>query len=181
MEDTNYSVKCLRKQRHDFMNDIQIIYGYLQTQNSDKAKEYIKSISKKNEIISSIYSLGDNFLGLCLEKNLKKLWSKEVEVSLDIEINELKESIFKEYFDKKCDLANNIFNELENNKCKFVYIYLYEDELGKNMFISNNEDMVDELNWMEQWEKISSDIDKLLFYKCYYDDNLAYRIIFSKN
>ena len=40
----NY-ISLLRKQRHDFMNDLQVIYGYLQIKRTQGALEYIDRLS----------------------------------------------------------------------------------------------------------------------------------------
>lgn len=36
MEEASNIIDCLRKERHDFMNEIQVIYGYLQLEKMRK-------------------------------------------------------------------------------------------------------------------------------------------------
>jgi sensor histidine kinase regulating citrate/malate metabolism len=83
------------------MNDLQVIYGYLQIKKPQGAMEYIDKLSKQNQIISEIYKLQDNGFSLCLENNVKKLWANEVKVEIDIEISNFKKKIFEESYKKK--------------------------------------------------------------------------------
>jgi hypothetical protein len=173
----NY-IGLLRKQRHDFMNDVQVIYGYLQMKRPQGALEYIERLSKENEIISEIYKLQDNGFSLCLENNIKKLWASEIKVELDIEISNFKNKVFESEYNKKSDLVNTIFIEIEETNQNFVYIYIFEDELGESLLITNNAAMSDEISWMDEWQQIDVEIDHLRIYKCGFGNNIAYRLIF---
>ncbi|MFT5872749.1 MAG: ferritin [Clostridium sp.] len=172
-------IDLLRKQRHDFMNDLQVIYGYLQMSRPESALGYIDKLSKENEIISEIYKLQDNEFSLCLENNIKKLWSNEVKVEIDVEVSNFKYKIFKNECNKKSDLVNTIFTEVEATNDNFVYIYIFEDELGESLLITNNESILGEISWMDEWQQIGIEIDDLRIYRCDFDSNIAYRLIFS--
>lgn len=173
----NY-ISLLRRQRHDFMNDLQVIYGYLQMKRPQNALEYIDRLSKENEMISEIYKLQDNRFSLCLEDNIVRLWANEVKVEIDIEISNFKNGIFENEYNKKSDLVNTIFMEIEKTNLNFVYIYIFEDELGESLLITNNEAMVGEISWMDEWQQIDTDIDDLGIYKCGFNNNIAYRLVF---
>jgi len=177
----NYII-LLRKQRHDFMNDLQVIYGYLQIKRPEGALEYIDKLSKKNEIISEIYKLQDDGFSLCLENNIKKLWANEIKVELDIEISNFKNKIFENHYNKKNDLVNTIFKELEDTSRNFVFIYIFEDELGESLLITNNEAMYDEISWMDEWQKVDIDVEinDFKIYKCSFENDIAYRVILNK-
>ena len=148
----NY-ISLLRKQRHDFMNDLQVIYGYLQIKKPQGALEYIDRLSKENQIISEIYKLQDNRFSLCIEDNIKKLWANEVKVEVDIEISNFKNKLFEKEYNKKSKLVNTMFMELEATNQNFVYIYIFQDELGESLLITNDEAMSDEISWMDEWQK----------------------------
>ncbi|HEY8890364.1 MAG TPA: Spo0B domain-containing protein [Clostridium sp.] len=176
----NYII-LLRKQRHDFMNNLQVIYGYLQMKRPECALEYIDKLSKENEVISEIYKLQDEGFSLCLENNIKKLWVNEIKVELDIEISNFKNKIFDKKYSKKNNIVNTIFKEIEDINQNFVFIYIFEDELGESLLITNNQAMYDEISWMDEWEKVDIDmeIDDLRIYKCSFDNDIAYRLIFG--
>lgn len=173
----NY-ISLLRIQRHDFMNDLQVIYGYLQIEKPQGALQYIDKLSKQNQIIGEIYKLQDNEFSLCLENNIKRLWANEVKVEVDIEISNFKKKIFENSYKKKSDFVNTIFMELENTNQNLVYIYIFQDDLGESLLVTNNEDMNDEISWMDEWQQIDIQIDDFKIYKCGFDNNIAYRLIF---
>ena len=173
----NY-ISLLRIQRHDFMNELQVIYGYLQIEKPQGALQYIDKLSKQNQIIGEIYKLQDNEFSLCLENNIKRLWANEVKVEVDIEISNFKKKIFENSYKKKSDFVNTIFMELENTNQNLVYIYIFQDDLGESLLVTNNEDMNDEISWMDEWQQIDIQIDDFKIYKCGFDNNIAYRLIF---
>ncbi|GCD09136.1 Spo0B domain-containing protein [Clostridium tagluense] len=178
MNELEKYISLLRKQRHDFMNDLQVIYGYLQIKRPQGALEYIDRLSKQNETISEIYKLQDDGFSLCLENNIKKLWANEVKVEIDIEISNFKNKIFENEYNKKNDLVNTIFMEIEATDQKFVYIYIFQDELGESLLLANNEAMLGEISWMDEWQQIDMAIDGFKIYRCDFDNNIAYRLIF---
>lgn len=143
MRDFESYINLYRKQKHDFMNDIQVILGYIEIMNMDDAKKYIEKISDRNREISEIYVLGDIYLAFALEVNIRNLWRYEKKVEINIEINDFKEEFFKSDFDKKFLLVNNIFEELNKIDKANVYIYIFEDSYGPSLIISNSERLLD--------------------------------------
>lgn len=178
MDDIIKCINLMRKQRHDFMNDLQIIYGYLQINDVDRATNYLEKLSKENAIISSIYALGDNYFGLCFEENIKSIIQKDYSVEANVEIEKFYTNFFEKDYIKKKNLVKNIFSSFENNSIKYICIYIFEDKLGQSFLVSNNENLIDELSWMENWESIDPDIEGLKLHKCSYGNNLGYRITF---
>lgn len=179
MDDLYNLIEALRKQRHDFMNDLQIIYGYLQVGKGDKAKEFINKLSLQNEALSEIYSLGDNYLGYSLEKNIKECNSKDIEINIDIEISQFSKNPFEFEYNKKINLVNNIFSEVEKNEPECISIYIFEDSIGESLFISNDNSMIDEINWMDSWSVVDTSVDDIKVYKCEFGESLAYRLAFN--
>lgn len=178
MSELESYISVIRKQRHDFMNDLQVIYGYLQMKKPQGALEYIDRLSKENEIISEIYRLQDNGFSLCLENNIKRLWANEIKVEIDMEITDFKNKIFEKQYNIKSDLVNTIFMEIEDTNQKFIYIYIFEDELGESLLVANNEATADEIKFMDKWQPIDIEIDDFKVYRYDFDNNIAYRLIF---
>lgn len=178
MEYFHKFIDLYRKQRHDFMNNVQVIYGYLQLKKEEEMKKYLDKVIEENKTISKIYALGDQYLGFFMEQNIRNLWEKEITVELDIEIEVFSKEVFSYEYNKKNILVNNIFNEIENNKFKFVYIYIFEDEIGESLLIANNESSVNELEWMDDWEEISSDLSDVKIHKYIVNNTFAYRLTF---
>jgi hypothetical protein len=178
MDNLENSIHLIRKQRHDFMNDLQVVYGYLQIGKNDNALKYIEKLSEENRTISSIYSLGDNFFGYCMEYNMKKLLQKNICVETNIEIEKFYKENFNKDYNEKCNLVNNIFSKFENNDIKNVYIYIFEDEMGQSLLVCNDESVADELSWMESWQKVDINLDNVSLHECSYGNNIGYRITF---
>jgi len=75
--------KHLSEQRHDFLNLLQVIYGYTQLKKTDKVLEYISKYSRRLENIGRVYN------SKCI-KLADLLYNKEKEAecaSLNFEVN----------------------------------------------------------------------------------------------
>lgn len=160
-------IDILRRQRHDFMNDVQVIYGYLQIDKQNEAIKYIERLCEQNKVISEIYALQNNSAALCLERNIRKLWTKDRSVIYDSEIT-LDDCDFTKDHDKKCSLIDNIFDEFENNDSKYIYIYIYEDSNGKNITVSNDESIIydESTGTADSWREVKSVCGLKLFQIC---------------
>lgn len=171
------NIQILRKQRHDFMNHIQIIYGYLQLQREDMAVKYIQKLSRHNETISELYSLGDTILAFCIERNIKLLFDRSIKIKLELELGRLNQKLteknYKEYF----NVIDYIFGYFDNNRTECVYIYFFEDRIGQSMMVYNKESMLDLLNSMDNWTKIDRE-EKINLFMYSMGDCMAYRVIF---
>lgn len=139
MNDHYKCINIIRKQRHDFMNDIQIIYGYLQLEDYHEARKYVEKLSEINNKISEFYSLGDTNMAFCIENMVKNLYYKDIEVDFNIELEKYSKEYFEKDFDKKNEIVNNIITELENSDAKTVFIYTFENGDGEYLLIYNGD------------------------------------------
>lgn len=139
MDDECQYINMLRKQRHDFMNDLQIVYGYLQLEDYSDAKQYIEKLCEINAEISELYSLGDSSLAYSLENLVRSLYYRSIEIDFDIEIEKFSNKYFKSDFDKKNKIVNNIIEEIEDKNINKVYIYIFANGEGEHVCIYNNE------------------------------------------
>lgn len=179
MEELHNFIDMLREQRHDFMNNVQVIYGYLQIGKKDEALKYIEKIADENQNISKLYALGDKSLAFSLEVAIKNLWKKGFLVEVDFEIESLSKEMFLNEYHKKNNIVNTIFKEMENSKFNFVYIYFFQDELGESLLICNSEACVNELDWMEDWEEIEAKLGDINIHKYFNNEKKAYRLTFN--
>lgn len=111
-----------RKQRHDFMNNFQIIYGYLQLDKKEKAVEQIKEVTKIAQNISKLHNLSIFSVALILERKLIQAYNKGINLNIEVETHsdnelrqvdnelELIESIEKvsNYLLEQCDEDNEV-------------------------------------------------------------------------
>ncbi|OPJ55557.1 Spo0B domain-containing protein [Alkalithermobacter paradoxus] len=103
--------ELLKEQRHDFLNEIQIIYGYMKLNRTDKVIEYINKCSKNAKINSKLSNLNcielyimlsDKFkrannLGLCIDFEVYSVGEKK-----DIVVKNLDDAVFS--FEKIVDI-----------------------------------------------------------------------------
>jgi stage 0 sporulation protein B (sporulation initiation phosphotransferase) len=84
-------LQALSYQRHDFMNDIQVIFGYLRMNKYDKILEFVENMKHKAERDSSISRLGAPELSLYLYSFRARHPIIDFEVELDqaVSLNEL--------------------------------------------------------------------------------------------
>lgn len=168
------NIDIIRKQRHDFMNVLQVVYGYSQMNKNDELESYINKIINQYNIIGEFYRLGDLNFAICMEKVLNLLWDKNIDVDLNFEIESFSKIIFDTEFDKKQILVNNIFKEFISLKAIIIYIDIYEDSNGLNISISNNP-MLEEISISNM--KRESKLDGLDIFKTINNLDMCYRII----
>jgi len=134
-------VKYIREQRHDFMNHIQVLWGFLQLNRVDKALKYISNINKRCEILSQAFKLENPALSLFLYTHIKQAYKWEVDVNLEVDV----ENIDGYASDKICgvlDFLGMLFNEVllktEKLKDKTIYIDLYIQDNTFYIVFSND-------------------------------------------
>lgn len=171
-------IKNARLERHDNMNDLQVIYGYIQLKKYDKLEEFVSKLCLKNNILGSIYNLGDEYLAYALEKAMKKLWAKGIDVDVDIEIKKIERPLFKNNYYKKNGIINKIFSDVEKVIIDSVYIYIYEDFYGLSLLIANSERIINNYENIQK-EFVSIDCEDIKLLKLKIQDNIGYRIILN--
>lgn len=178
MDIVKKSIDMLRGKRHDYMNKLQVIYGFLQMERYKEAEEYIMEMIQENTGISEICNLGDEYFSFCFEHIINLLQNEGIRLNLNIEISELKKKIFENGFNKKYNIVNNIIIEFVNLKSNIVYIDLFENGAGVNLIFSNTEDyenLINELLLVENTE-----IEEAKMYRYESDNKLIYNLVFTK-
>lgn len=84
------SKELLKHQRHDYMNLIQIVYGYLQLNKRDKALNQIKWINSMASSISKAYRISIFSISMLLEEKIMKAdnYSIQLEYNVYSKLNE---------------------------------------------------------------------------------------------
>lgn len=126
----------LREQRHDYMNMFQIIYGYLQLNNKDKAVEYIRKIIASSTNIGKCYHLSVFSISLLLEKKVKIAENLGIELTLDVdsslesEVRSIdNEYLVINYISKLFDFFIECTRKDKGDSSLFVDIYEYIDKM----------------------------------------------------
>jgi len=79
------SIKLLRNYRHIYMNDLQVILGYIQLEKQDKAAEYIKRVSLMMDKESKVYQLKDDDMKLIMIKGYIKARENFIVMTVDFD------------------------------------------------------------------------------------------------
>lgn len=125
----SYMKDVFRKQRHDYMNYFQIIYGYLQLGKTEEAIGQIKKIIQLNSNISQIYKLSLFHISIFLDNVIKEMEDLEYIVDIDV-INNTKNTI--SFFDNEEKI-------IENLDLIFTYFLEQDIESKKNIGIKIEE------------------------------------------
>lgn len=74
----------LRSQRHDFLNHLQVVSGYLQLNNREKALNYLKHVFYQQEQVGRLFCFGCPGLALVSMVKLEKAVEKGIVLDLKI-------------------------------------------------------------------------------------------------
>lgn len=171
-------VKYLRAQRHDFMNYIQVIWGYLQLNKSDQAKQYIEGLNTKFEIINHILKIENPKLSLYLYNNVRKAYKAGAEVDFDSDLDSMDQhyrfdNALLGELDKIFDIT--LAQAMQNSCSHKIYIDIYIDGEVLCMLLSNSmcSDFIDS---EEQYKRYDCSTDDVNIYSMCYDENVFFKI-----
>ncbi|EYE88474.1 hypothetical protein Q428_07780 [Fervidicella metallireducens AeB] len=127
----SYVVEQLRMQRHDFMNFLQVIYGYLQLNKPQEAMEYLREINKKLMVLSALHNLEYPALALALQDFIIRNEKKNINVNFYSELEEIPKKYISTGMDKLKEIINVIEKytdkEIGKLKNKELNIEIYEE------------------------------------------------------
>jgi sensor histidine kinase regulating citrate/malate metabolism len=85
------AIKTLNHHRHDWMNDLQVVYGYIRLKKLDKTIEYVEKISERMAMESSISKLGVPSLISYIQsfRTISNSLELQVKINGDIHLNEI--------------------------------------------------------------------------------------------
>ncbi|WDC83881.1 Spo0B domain-containing protein [Caloramator sp. mosi_1] len=123
----------IRKQRHDFMNYLQVIYGYLQINKPNEALNYIKKLNTKMYMLSQLYNLENSYLSLIIHDIITTV----EKCGLDWQLKNIKSYITEEELSKN---INKYIEGLEDFK-QTLYNVLIKQFKNQEIFISTKENI----------------------------------------
>lgn len=85
------AIRTLNHHRHDWMNDLQVVFGYIRLKKLDKAAEYVEKISERMAMESSISKLGVPSLISFIQsfRTITNTLELQIVVKGDIHLNEI--------------------------------------------------------------------------------------------
>jgi Signal transduction histidine kinase regulating citrate/malate metabolism len=143
MEQDSEVIKYIRDQRHDFMNDIQVIWGYLQLNRPEDARSYITGMNHRLDIYSYIFNLENPTLSLFLYNHIHKAQKLGLTVDFDTELDKLSKDAFFQCYFEKLNVMDYLFEEvmkkaMENKGDSTIYIDIYKEDERLFIAFSNN-------------------------------------------
>jgi stage 0 sporulation protein B (sporulation initiation phosphotransferase) len=87
----NSAIRTLNHHRHDWMNDLQVVFGYIRLKKLDKAVEFVEKISERMAVESSISKLGVPSLISYIQsfRTISNALELQVVIKGDIHLNEI--------------------------------------------------------------------------------------------
>jgi len=134
-------VKYIREQRHDFMNHIQVIWGYLQLDKPDQAMRYIGELNSKLGVLGALFRLEDPVLSLFLYNHIKEAFKMGVNVDIETDVEHMSGDFGKNYLEKLFNmgqLLQEIIKRTAGLEDKTVYIDIFCDDNIFYIVFSNN-------------------------------------------
>ncbi|MNZ82390.1 Sporulation initiation phosphotransferase B [compost metagenome] len=85
------AIRTLNHHRHDWMNDLQVVYGYIRLNKLDKTVECVEKISERMAVESSISKLGSPSLVSYIQsfRTMSNVLELEVVIHGEIHLNEI--------------------------------------------------------------------------------------------
>lgn len=121
----------LKDQRHDFLNEIQIIYGYIKLNKLDKAIDYINKVSKNAKICSKLSNLNCMELYIMMCDKFKKAKDLGLDINFEIYSNAKKEDFTNKNIRNMIDLfeaaIDRILDFMYNNSDFEEHIFYIEE------------------------------------------------------
>lgn len=161
----------IRSQRHDFMNYLQIIYGYLQMDRREKAMDYIMRINRRMLLDGKLGSLEDrglylaisSFVDECYKHNVEaELCCNEPYISYGINTENIKKAV--EDFSLAAEAMGG-YIEKKGVPGSRVYMYLYGDESIKVFIASTEEQNLNDI-YSRNWEEYNGNSSVMVCCDC---------------
>ena len=140
MKDLEELNLTLRAQRHDYLNQIQVVYGLLDMEEYEEAKRYMNSVFKEITKVSRALKTAQPAVNALLQAKLQMAEKQEIDMYLDIR-SDLKGLIIEPW--ELCKvLANIIDNAItalkQQTKEREIHVKIEQTETSYRFEISNN-------------------------------------------
>ncbi len=183
-----YIIEQMRLQRHDFMNYLQVIYGYIQINKPHEAISYIKNLNKYMAAASRVFNLECDEFAVIFGEFANKCLAHGIELQLDIGIEYISCENFskdinrkKNYFCMATDKLLDMTDSLEGFS-QVLYIYIQGLPEDFNIIISCEEISY----WGDCFTSADSEHchkdygrEKEAFMLCKRDGNIAIKLNFN--
>lgn len=140
MKDLEELNRTLRAQRHDYLNQIQVVYGLLDMEEYDEARNYMNSVFKEMTKLSKALKTSEPAINALLQAKLQVAESKSIDMYLDIrtDLKELKIEPW-ELCKVLANIIDNAMTALEQKEGeKEIHLCMEQDKKNYIFQIANN-------------------------------------------
>lgn len=139
-------VNHIRAQRHDFMNDIQVIWGYLQLGKPEEARKYIVGMNRHMDLYSNLFHLGNPTLSLFLYDHISMAEKMGLLVDFSSDLLRVNSEAFASGYHEKLNLMDCLLQRVIEESYRggsTVYIDIYSESNNIYIVFANNPDVSD--------------------------------------
>ena len=154
---TEAAFRHIKGQRHDFMNYLQVIYGYIQMGRREAAMGYIMKVNSRMLLEGRLGGLDDKGLYLAISEFAATCYRHNVETELCCMESYISYGINTENISKELEAftcaGDTIGDHLEESEAASpkVYMYLHEEN-NKRAFIAATEEIALEGIYERPWK-----------------------------
>ena len=135
----------LREQRHDYLNQVQIVYGLLELEEYEEADRYMKTIYEDITKISRVLKTSKPAVNALLQAKIGAAEQKDIDFALSVHTQ--LEALPLESWEFCKILSNLIDNAItavdqEKPEERHIYLRLDEDQTQYQVYISNTGPMI---------------------------------------
>jgi stage 0 sporulation protein B (sporulation initiation phosphotransferase) len=164
-------IQLIRLQRHDLMNELQIVHGYLSMGKIDKVKAKVNQIIEASNQERTLTNLDcPNFALWLIQVNLLH---NHIRFTYDIHTDNRNMQVFDTVL---TNIGNTILDEILTNELEFVEgnIQLKAGNTSIELLVTLHEQTLNSVNWIE---RMSSKLNNVLIQVQEEDSNVKF--IFS--
>ncbi len=138
----------LRAQRHDFLNQLQVLYSLMEMSEYQEARDYIENIYKDILKVSRFLKTSSPAVNALLQAKLLACEKEDIEVELAVssQLNDLKIPAWELCRVLSNLIDNSIYALKEKKDTKKLFIEIYQDLRSIGFKISNNGPVIEESN-----------------------------------
>jgi len=146
MKDLEQLNLTLRAQRHDYLNQMQVVYGLLDMEEFEEAKDYMDSVFKEITKVSRALKTAEPAINALLQAKLQMAEKESIDLYLDIR-TDLKNLMIEPW--ELCKvLANIIDNAItvlkKQDGEKKIHITIKQNQSSYSFIITNNGPKIEE-------------------------------------
>jgi len=150
------SIRTLNHHRHDWMNDLQVLYGYIRMGKSDRVVQYVEQIRENMTKESKIAKLGIPSLITYLQSFRTMTNSLQLVVSIEEDLNLAELSLEGEQLAAAIVEIINMYRfgvKAGSGEVASLTVAFSSDDTGLQLAFAFEGELNDEKEWQQKWKQ----------------------------